>query len=226
MKNKMLFYCVVLAQIAILVFIIISNLAIVNSGERVLLKTQPIDPRSLFSGDYVTLGYEISQIDLEKVPNDLGVDIKRYKDNFIKIYSSRYNAKNDEYDPNKSIREREVYVTLSKKAGDNYYTPDSITLKKPSSDRIFIKGRLSSTYCRYKDNDWNEYKKDQYGNDIIKTYEDVNAFASVIYKSIDTYYVPEGTGHQVEDQFREDRELHLVEVAVDKGGNARVVGIK
>lgn len=38
-----------------------------STGTPIVLKTQPIDPRSLFSGDYVRLNYAISQLDLTKL---------------------------------------------------------------------------------------------------------------------------------------------------------------
>lgn len=37
-------------------------------GEPVLLKTEPIDPRSLFRGNYVRLNYSISQVDAALAP--------------------------------------------------------------------------------------------------------------------------------------------------------------
>ncbi len=40
----------------------------VRTGEEVLLKTVPVDPRDLFRGDYVILSYKISTIDLTKFP--------------------------------------------------------------------------------------------------------------------------------------------------------------
>jgi uncharacterized membrane-anchored protein len=42
----------------------------VVTGETVLLKTVPVDPRSLFSGDYVDLRYEISTLDLATLAPD------------------------------------------------------------------------------------------------------------------------------------------------------------
>lgn len=42
----------------------------VVTGETVLLKTMPVDPRSLFSGDYVDLRYEISTLDLDTLAPD------------------------------------------------------------------------------------------------------------------------------------------------------------
>jgi len=36
---------------------------VIRTGDEVLLKTVPVDPRDLFRGDYVTLRYDISRID-------------------------------------------------------------------------------------------------------------------------------------------------------------------
>ncbi len=41
-----------------------------KTGEKGLLKTQPVDPRDLFRGDYVALQYQISRVNL----NDIGVN--------------------------------------------------------------------------------------------------------------------------------------------------------
>lgn len=38
-----------------------------NNGTPIVLKTQPIDPRSLFSGDYVRLNYTISRLKLDEL---------------------------------------------------------------------------------------------------------------------------------------------------------------
>lgn len=42
----------------------------VVTGETVLLKTEPIDPRSLFRGDYVSLRYTISRLDTGALAGD------------------------------------------------------------------------------------------------------------------------------------------------------------
>lgn len=41
-----------------------------STGSPIVLKTQPIDPRSLFSGDYVRLNYAISELDVQKLEGD------------------------------------------------------------------------------------------------------------------------------------------------------------
>lgn len=50
------------AQLAVLVnMVVLANLPLWR-GQEIRLATVPIDPRSLFRGDYVVLGYEISNI--------------------------------------------------------------------------------------------------------------------------------------------------------------------
>ncbi len=41
-----------------------------NTGTSVILETVPIDPRSLFSGDYVRLNYKISNIRVDEISGD------------------------------------------------------------------------------------------------------------------------------------------------------------
>ncbi|MFH1674811.1 MAG: GDYXXLXY domain-containing protein [Pseudomonadota bacterium] len=41
-----------------------------NTGTPILLETRPVDPRSLFRGDYVRLNYVISDLDLEILRSD------------------------------------------------------------------------------------------------------------------------------------------------------------
>jgi uncharacterized membrane-anchored protein len=41
-----------------------------STGTPIVLKTEPIDPRSLFRGDYVRLNYAISQLPVDKLAGD------------------------------------------------------------------------------------------------------------------------------------------------------------
>lgn len=61
--QKILLPVLVAAQIMALIFMIIKQENIITKGEKVILKCEPVDPRSLFSGDYVILNYTISSID-------------------------------------------------------------------------------------------------------------------------------------------------------------------
>lgn len=65
----------------------------VRTGQEVLLKTIPVDPRDLFRGDYVVLRYEMSRIDLSKfvdspmfVANDtIYAEIEKGADGYGKV---------------------------------------------------------------------------------------------------------------------------------------------
>ena len=64
------FLGVVALQFLILSSIIGYKQYTVVTGETVRLKVQPIDPRSLFRGDYVRLSFDISQLDLNRLAPD------------------------------------------------------------------------------------------------------------------------------------------------------------
>lgn len=43
---------------------------VLQTGQEVILKTIPVDPRDLFRGDYVRLRYPISTIDIQQIPSE------------------------------------------------------------------------------------------------------------------------------------------------------------
>jgi uncharacterized membrane-anchored protein len=57
-----LFGTVAVIQLALLALMIADRVQILRDGTEVTLQTRPIDPRDLLRGDYVTLGYDISQL--------------------------------------------------------------------------------------------------------------------------------------------------------------------
>lgn len=61
---------VVAVQFLILISIIGFKQYTIWTGETVLLKTIPVDPRDLLRGDYVQLRYDISTIDLTQIAGD------------------------------------------------------------------------------------------------------------------------------------------------------------
>ncbi len=58
-----------LVQIGFLSWIIAGRAAILRSGQEVVLKVEPIDPRDLLRGDYVVLSYEIRNVPVSIVSN-------------------------------------------------------------------------------------------------------------------------------------------------------------
>ncbi len=61
---------VVLLQTLMLLAMIGMRQWTLATGTPVILETQPVDPRSLFSGDYVRLNYKVSDLSLEALAGD------------------------------------------------------------------------------------------------------------------------------------------------------------
>jgi uncharacterized membrane-anchored protein len=57
-----LFGSAALVQIALLAVMIVDRVQILREGTEVTLQSRPVDPRDLLRGDYVVLGYDISQL--------------------------------------------------------------------------------------------------------------------------------------------------------------------
>jgi uncharacterized membrane-anchored protein len=57
-----LFGAAALVQVALLTVMIVDRVRILRDGTEVTLRSRPVDPRDLLRGDYVVLGYDISQL--------------------------------------------------------------------------------------------------------------------------------------------------------------------
>ena len=57
-----LFGVAALVQVALLTLMIVDRVQILREGTEVTLQSRPVDPRDLLRGDYVVLGYDISQL--------------------------------------------------------------------------------------------------------------------------------------------------------------------
>ena len=60
--KALLFGAAILLQCAMLILMVVDRMQILREGREVTLQTRPVDPRDLLRGDYVTLGYDISQL--------------------------------------------------------------------------------------------------------------------------------------------------------------------
>jgi uncharacterized membrane-anchored protein len=65
----------VVVQTLILGWMVVDRVALLRSSDVVTLKSEPVDPRDLFRGDYVTLAYGISRLPLDGMPGETGFDI-------------------------------------------------------------------------------------------------------------------------------------------------------
>ena len=80
---KPAFIVIVVLQLMVLGAMIGERNRLLKTGTVVLLKCEPLDPRSLFSGDYVNLNYEISSISKDRV--DIKENFKRNDSVYIAL---------------------------------------------------------------------------------------------------------------------------------------------
>ena len=83
--KKLLFFILIAAQLAVLGSMILKQERLLSGGTKIILKCVPVDPRSLFSGDYVILRYEITNIDTEKLKVKTGTSFRMNQTIYIAL---------------------------------------------------------------------------------------------------------------------------------------------
>ena len=89
-------------------------------GQTVLLRVQPVDPRDLFRGDYVILGYDFSRLPANAIPG---------------LPAQNGNASD-------RLQGRTVYVSLVPEADGLHYRGGGYSLAPPASG-LFLRGTLN-----------------------------------------------------------------------------------
>ncbi len=157
MNRKTFIIAMLIPAIVILAFIGY-NYYTYSTGKEILLKTVPVDPWDLFRGDYVNLRYEISTIDLSRIP---------YEGDFV--------------------ADDDVYAVLS--SGEKFWYVTRVGKNKPAlqKNEVCMKGKVMSS-----------------GNTLRVDY------------GIESYFVPEGKGRDIEMNIRDTS----VKVSVDSNCRA------
>jgi uncharacterized membrane-anchored protein len=73
-KTLIALAAVALAQTAVLAYMVIDRVQLLRTGREITLPIEPVDPRDIFRGEYVRLGYPAARVAL--APAD-GVPVKR-----------------------------------------------------------------------------------------------------------------------------------------------------
>ncbi len=164
---------VVMLQTAALVGMVAIKQRTLITGTPVLLETRPVDPRSLFRGDYVVLDYAISSLDYGVLAGD------------------------DAFE-----RHDDVFVVLRR--GETYWEPVSIHRDMPSLDpgAVVIRGKV-------------QYSGLWIGGE--------NRDGINVRYGIESYFVPEGEGREIEMP-RNDGTVAIL-VAVDDNGDAAIKAV-
>lgn len=154
---------------------------ILNQGLEVGLETVPVDPRSLFRGDYVRLNYAISTLNTAVLGGDDWFDLHE-----------------------------DIYVLLAPEK--DLYAATGIFHQRPAvpDGHIVIKGKVSSVVRR------------QLNKDGVKI-PSLPTRLSVRY-GIESYFVPEGTGRELEKQASSGEVTVLV--AILESGDAAIKGLR
>ena len=116
MNKKKIFIIIGILWIVIIGGFIAFKEFTLQTGDEILLKTMPVDPRDLFRGDYVILRYDISTIHTDE----------------ISLKGSDFKAGNN------------VYISLNVDK-DKIGSLSGITKQKPE-EKIFIAGNVKNVY--------------------------------------------------------------------------------
>jgi uncharacterized membrane-anchored protein len=109
------------AQLLILVGMIALRAVPLVTGQTVLVRVMPVDPRDLFRGDYVILSYEFSRISPERVE---GLSVTE-------------RGKRSKWEG------RTVYVPLVRDTNRVHWRAEKVTVVKPATGP-FLKGHMGS----------------------------------------------------------------------------------
>jgi uncharacterized membrane-anchored protein len=118
-KERKVLKLTVIAQLAILVAMIGLRSIPLITGQTVLVRVVPVDPRDLMRGDYVTLSYDFSRRPPE------GIEGLTEKDRY-----------------SRELEGRPVYVTLAPDSDRVHWKAAKISINKPDGG-LFLKGQLS-----------------------------------------------------------------------------------
>ncbi|WP_042346520.1 GDYXXLXY domain-containing protein [Bacillus massiliigorillae] len=138
------FLLILIVPLLILLGMVIKPVSAYMFGERIVLETIPVDPTSLFYGDYMSLQLKISEVPKELLSESLMKELISHRSDEYSLFS-------------KTIP---VYTALEKK-GD-IYRAKAVSLDKPKNG-LYLKGKINSYILQYdQQNLYVDYGIDRY----------------------------------------------------------------
>lgn len=186
-------------QIAALVAMIGDRMNLLASGHEVVLPVVPIDPSDLFRGDYVTLSYDISQIQSWQFTNDGAF-----------------------------FEGDTIYVAAQPSADPKKWEVVSISRDKPASVQapaVLLRGTVISAYRQdiTSTEAWADEGKPDFNPPTSEKPKHLCPGGCPVLQvqyGIESFFVQQGTGRPIEEQ-RNDG-IVSVKVAVDDDGRAAI----
>jgi uncharacterized membrane-anchored protein len=235
MRWKFIFF--VLLQVALLVGIIAYRQYWVATGEKILLRTAPVDPRDIFRGDYISLRYDISTLDLD------GLGVKESFKKNEKVYvileknpDGLFGAESvsKELPAGKKFIQGRVQYEMPSSKWEVILRDDSENLHelKPQWFQHVKRGDRFTFCLDERRNVLNFYKEDanykpkcrgQSLSGIVEEIKETKTRTLHVEYGIESYFVEEGKGRAIESS-RNARELR-VEVSLRKDGKGIITGL-
>jgi len=123
-RERWVLLATVAFQVVVLTGMIAGKLVPLRTGDVVLLRVEPVDPRDLFRGDYVILGYEISRVPPQGIA---GLSAPRTMSNA------------------QQWQGRAVYVALEPESDGLHYRGGPVSTVPPPPGTRFIEGALADS---------------------------------------------------------------------------------
>lgn len=191
------FALAVIAQVGVVLAIPIPKALTLATGTSIFLETRPVDPYDPLRGRYVTLDYFLEDPpSIETIPGYLSID--------------------------------EIEATFEQMPDRIYFIMeprDSTSSESNSSGSTETNPVIAWEAVRIA---YLLPEKLEQGQQVLAGELRVNRYNvwhTAIDLGLDSYFIPETIGDELEDDIREHREDTLVEVKVDRRGNSALVGV-
>jgi len=196
---------VALVQTLVLGWMVFDRVQLLRNGRQIVLPIVPVDPRALFRGDYLQLGYPISRIDAKLLE---GAAPAANQPLYVTLQKTAIPANNRDkaaaaggkaaVAPVAGVEEQWKPLAVR-----SYFAPPNYA-QSGGRDRIVLKARQRRRWPRRRGR-WPG------GGRIFLRY------------GIEKYFLREGTGKRLEKLARKKRLSALI--AVDSSGNAAIKGL-
>jgi uncharacterized membrane-anchored protein len=234
------FIIVVLLQVVLLLGILGYRQYWVATGEKILLRTMPVDPRDLFRGDYVSLTYEISTLDLD----DLNVkDHFRPDENIYVTLDPNIDGTMRASSVHKSIPEGRKFIqgrvkhqgsvtrweiTFRDGAGNIYHLIRAGLSGLRQGDPVVFcvdtQGNVTGHYNAGLGPNIQRCGADRQSLGVVEAIQERKHRTLSVEYGIESYFVEEGKGRKIESA--RNRKKLEVEAALDKRGKALIKSLR